>query len=241
MKIIKTKNYNEMSENAVNILINEISKKPDLVLGLPTGKTPRKFYKKLSKLCKKNKVDFSKIKTFNLDEYYPISKSDKKSFVYYMFKNFFNKININKSNISLLNGDFKDYKKECENYELKIKKSPIDLQFLGIGINGHIAFNEPGSDKNSKTRLTNLTKETIKKNSNLFNRKRFPKKGLTMGIKTIFSAKKIVLLASGKHKSKAIASMINGKISKGCPASFLRNHKNTIIILDKKAASLLDR
>lgn len=239
MKILRVKNYNEMSDKAVEFLLNELSTKPNLVLGFPTGKTPIGFYKKLSKLYKNNLIDLSKIKTFNLDEYYPIKKSDKKSFSYFMSHNLFNKVNINSSNINFLNGEVKDYEKECEEYELKIKKFPIDLQFLGIGINGHIAFNEPGSIKDSKTRLVQLTKETINKNSNLFNRRNFPKQGLTMGVKTILSAKKVVLLASGKHKAKAIERMLNGPISKLCPASFLRNHKDVTLILDERASSLL--
>jgi len=228
MRVITVKNYNEMSKLAAEILIKELKKKSDLTIGLATGKTQLGVYKRLVK----SKGDFSKIKSFNLDEFYPIKKTDKKSYYLYMFKNFFNKINIKKSNINLLNGNAKDHKKECKSYENKIKKSPIDIQFLGLGENGHIAYNEPGSKYNSRTRLVNLTESTIK-------RKRGPKKGLSMGIKTILSAKKIVLLASGKKKAKAVKCMIKGKIGEDCPASFLRKHKNVIIIIDKKAGSLL--
>jgi glucosamine-6-phosphate deaminase len=228
MKVITVKNYNEMSKKAAEILIKEINKNPDLTAGFATGKTQLGFYKRLVK----SNNDFSKITSFNLDEFYPIKKTDKKSYYLYMFKNFFNKVNIKKSNINLLNGNARDYKKECKNYESKIKKNPIDIQFLGLGENGHIAYNEPGSKLNSRTRLVNLTKSTIK-------RKKGPKNGLSMGIKTILSAKKIVLLASGKGKAKAVRCMVKGKIGEDCPASFLRKHKNVIVIIDKKAGSLL--
>lgn len=228
MKIITVKNYNEMSKRSAEILIKEIDRKPNLTVGFATGKTQLGFYKKLVK----SKKDFSKIKSFNLDEFYPIKKTDKKSYYYYMHKNFFDKINIKKSNIGLLNGNARDYKKECKCYENKIKRDPIDIQFLGLGENGHIAYNEPGSKYNSKTRLVKLTDSTMK-------RKKGPKNGLSMGIKTILSAKKIVLLASGKKKSKAVKCMIKGKIGESCPASFLRKHKNVIVIVDKKASYLL--
>ena len=228
-----------MTEKAVGIFVNELSKKNNLVLGLPTGKTPIGFYSKISSLSKKNIINLEKVKTFNLDEYYPIKRSDKRSFYHFMSKNLYSNTNLKPSNINIPNGEVKDYKKECLNYESKLKSFPIDLEFLGIGINGHIAFNEPGSTKDSKTRLIDLTKETIKKNSNIFNRRTFPKKGLTMGISSILSAKKIILMASGKHKAKAVECMLNGPISKSCPASFLRDHKDVTIIIDKSASSLL--
>jgi glucosamine-6-phosphate deaminase len=232
MKLIITKNYKEMSEKASEIILNEIKRKPNLTLGLPTGKTPKKLYKKLIKAYKKNKVDFSKIRTFNLDEYYPVKENDRKSYKYYMFKRLFNKININKDNIHLLNGSSKNPKKECKDYEDKIRKNPIDLQILGIGINGHIGFNEPSSLPTSKTRLVHLALATVKRNKYL-------DKGLSMGISTILKSKEILLLASGKDKSQAVKDLINGKINKNLPASFLKNHKNITIIIDKGAGSLL--
>jgi glucosamine-6-phosphate deaminase len=232
MQLIKVKNYREMSEKAYEIVLHEIKRKPDITLGLPTGKTPKGLYKKLIKAYRKGKIDFSEIKTFNLDEYYPVKENDKKSYKYYMFKRLFNKININKNNINLLDGNSKKPEKECKDYEDKIKRNPIDLQILGIGINGHIGFNEPGSTSTSKTRLVNLAPETVKRNKYL-------DKGLSMGILTILKSKKIILLASGKDKAQAMKKLMDEKISKNLPASFLKNHKNLIVIMDKKAGALL--
>ncbi|MFH1376557.1 MAG: glucosamine-6-phosphate deaminase [Candidatus Woesearchaeota archaeon] len=228
MKIIKTKDYNELSKKASDILIKEIAKKPNVVIGFASGFTPLGLYKILIK----KKTDFSKIKSFNLDELYPIKKSDKKSYSHYMFKNLFNHVNIKKSNINLLNGETKNPTRECLNYEKKIKKNKIDIQILGLGANGHIAFNEPGSKLNSRTRLVNLSKETKKS-------KKISKRALTVGIKTILSAKKLILLASGNKKAKAVRCLVKGSIGKGCPASYLRKHKNFILIMDKGAGSLL--
>lgn len=232
MKIIKTKNYKELSEKAFQIISKDILKKPSLVIGFATGESPLGLYKKLAEAYKKGKIDFSKIKSFNLDEYYPIKNKDKKSLSYYMFKNLFNNINIKKENINLLNGNAGNVKKECRNYENKIRKNPIDIQIVGIGRNGHIGFNEPGSDFNSKTRLVNLSKETIKV-------KNVTKKALTMGISTIMKSKKIILLASGNKKAKAIRCLIKENTNKNCPVSFLRKHKNILVIIDGKASSFL--
>jgi len=234
MKIIKVKNYKKMSEKAKDIIIKDINKKPNSTIGFATGKTPLGLYNKLIKAYKKDNVDFSKIRAFNLDEYYPIKADNKASYSYYMHKNLFDKINIKKENINLLNGETKNPKKECKDYENKIKKNLIDLQILGVSFNGHVGFNEPGSSKKSKTRLVELFPETIKKNKikNI-------KKGLTIGISTILKSKKIILLASGKKKARAINCLVKYKPDKCCPVSFLRNHKNLIVIADKEAASLL--
>jgi glucosamine-6-phosphate deaminase len=232
MKIIKVKNYKEMSEKAEDIIIKDINRRPTLTIAFATGKTPLGLYKLLVKAYKKKKVDFSKIKAFNLDEYYPIKKSDKRSFYYYLYKNLFNKVNIKRKNINLLNGMSKDYEKECKDYENRIKKNPIDLQILGVSFNGHIGFNEPGSLKESKTRLVELFPETIKKIEDI-------KKGLTIGISTIMKSKKTILLASGKNKAKSIKYLVKCKPDSCCPVSFLKKHKNLIIIIDKEAGSLL--
>ena len=142
-----------------------------------------------------------------------------------MFTNLLNKVNVNKKRIFLINGDTKNSEKECFNYEKRIKENPIDLQLLGIGENGHIGFNEPGSSRNSKTRVVKLT--------------HIEGTAITMGIKTIMKAKKIILLASGKKKAKAIYGLVKGKITEEVPASFLREHKDFILIIDRKAGSLL--
>lgn len=240
MLIIIAKNYNEMSKRAVDIINLEINKKPNLVLGLPTGETPIGMYKLLVKASKDKKINFSKIKFFNLDEYYPISKDSKNSYHYYMNKNFFNHINVKKSSINILDSETKHPIRDSILYERKIKKNPLDLQILGVGINGHIGFNEPGTRLNSRTRVVDLTLSTIKRNSRFFkNKNDFPKKALTMGIETIMSAKKLILLANGKNKALAIKHLVEGKIDKKWPVSFLRKHKNLVLIIDKDAARLI--
>jgi glucosamine-6-phosphate deaminase len=240
MLIIETENYTELSKRGSELLINEISKKPKITIGFATGVTPLGMYKKIVKSYKKKKVDFSKVTSFNLDEYYSIKKTDKNSFSYYMFHNLFNKVNIKKQNINLLNGETVDPEKECINYEKKIENNPIDIQILGIGVNGHIGFNEPGSSLNSKTRMIKLTKETIKINSRSFkNKLDIPQHALTMGISTIMRSKKIILLASGLDKAKAVKCLVKGPISSDCPVSFLKKHRNIIVILDKNAARLI--
>jgi len=218
MDVIRVKNYKELSEKASRIIIDEILEKPNITIGFATGSTPLSLYKELVKAYKKKKIDFSEVKSFNLDEYYPIKKTDKKSYYHYMFNNLFNHINIKKNNINLLNGETKNSEKECKDYENKIKKNPIDIQILGVGTNGHIAFNEPGSAFNSKTRVVELAHQ---------------KKAMTLGVSTIISAKKIILLASEKTKTNAIRCLIKGRISKDWPVSFLKKHKNLIVIIDK--------
>lgn len=225
MKILIVDNYKTMSEVASDIIIKDINRKPRINICFATGKTPIGMYKNIVKAYRKNKVNFSKVVGFDLDEFYPISRGDKKSYFNYMHKNLFNKVNIKKENINLLNGEAEDWKKECLNYERKIRKNPIDLQILGVGVNGHIGFNEPGSSMKSKTRLVKLTH--LKGN------------GLTLGVSNIMQAKKLILLASGKKKSKAIHGLVKGKISSNCPVSFLRKHKNLIVIVDKNAARLI--
>jgi len=239
MNVIITKNYNELSKKAAEILVEDISKKPNTTIGLATGKTPLGLYKQLMKLYNNKKINFSKVISFNLDEYYPIKKQNKNSYSYYLFKNLFNHINIKKSNINLLNGGTKNPEKECRDYENKIKKNPIDILILGAGINGHIGFNEPGSSYNSKTRLVDLTPETIKINSKFFKEAKIPKKALTMGVKTIMSSEKIILLASGKDKAKPIKHLINKNPNSRFPVTYLKKHKNLTVIIDKKAAYLL--
>lgn len=241
MLIIETENYKELSKRAAEILIYEINKKPSSVIGFATGGTPLGLYKNLVRSYKNKSVDFSKIISFNLDEYYPIKKESRDSYFYYMYKNLFDLININKKNINFLNGETKEYKKECKSFEKKINKNPIDIQIIGVGVNGHVAFNEPGTSINSKTRLINLTPETIEINSRFFKKRKenVPKKALTMGIRTIMKSKKIILLASGKNKAKAIKRLIDGPIGKDYPISYFKKHKNLIVIIDKEAGRLL--
>lgn len=225
MKIIEVNNYKELSRIASDIIVEEINKKPTSVISFATGKTPKKTYINLVKAYKNKKVDFSKITSLDVDEFYPIKRGSIKSYYHYLFVNLLGKVNVNKKNIFLLDGSTKNPEKECTEYEKKIKENPIDLQILGIGENGHIGFNEPGSSRNSKTRVVGLT--------------HIKGTGITLGIGTIMKAKKVILLASGKKKAKAIYGLVKGKITEEVPASFLREHKDFILIIDKKAGSLL--
>jgi len=229
MKIIKVKGYGEMSRVASEIVIGEMLKKKNIVIGFATGRTPLGLYRNLVGAYGKGKVDFSGVVGFNIDEYYLVAKSDKRSYFSYMFKSLFGLVNVKKSNLNFLDGSVKDWKKECARYEKLIKGSPIDLLILGVGVNGHIGFNEPGSDFDSKTRLVDLSEETIKRN---FGRRKGFNKALTMGVGTIFSAKKILLLASGKEKVRAVRSLVKGRVSSRWQVSFLRGHKNLVVVTD---------
>ena len=238
MKIIEKEDYKDISKGAAKIIIAQIKKKPNSVICFPTGSTVLGLYKELINSYKKNKVDFSKVIAFNLDEYLGLSKNNKQSYNYFLNKKLFDHINI--KNRNLLDGSINNPKKLSLDYEKKLKKHHIDVIILGIGVNGHIGFNEPGSKFTSKTRIVNLSKDTIKSNSRFFkNIKEVPKKAITIGIATILSSKKIILLASGKNKAKAIKKLIKGEITEKVPATALRKHKDVTIIIDKQAASLL--
>ncbi len=229
MKVIRVESYHEMSRVASDILVGDILKKKNIVIGFATGRTPLGLYKNLVRAYKNKEIDFSGVRSFNLDEYYPISKNSKRSYFSYMFRNLFGLVNIKGANVNFLDGSVGDWKKECESYEKLIKKNPIDVQILGVGVNGHIGFNEPGSKRNSVTRLVELSDATRRRNSGIF--WKAPEKALTMGIKTIFSAKKIILLASGRDKMKAVERLLRGEVGSDCPVSFLRGHKNLVVVV----------
>lgn len=240
MLIIVTKDYKEMSKRAAELVALEIIKKQSLRLGLATGSTPVGMYDKLIKLYKTKKIDFFNVQAFMLDEYYQISKKDKNSYYYYTHNKILNHVNIKKSNFKILDSETEDPKKFCKEYDKMIRKNHLDLQILGVGVNGHIGFNEPGSRRHSKTRMIRLTEDTRKINSRFFKSiDEVPKYALTMGIGTILKTKKIILLANGKNKAVAIKNLVKGKVGKKWPVTFLRKHKNLILILDEEAARLI--
>ena len=241
MKLIKVKDYQEMSKEAAKIINEQIISKPNSVLGLATGSTPIGTYKLLIEANKNKKTNWSLIKTFNLDEYIGIDQTHKMSYKYFMLENLFNYVNINLKNthIPFNKGNIKQNAKDYEN--LIKENGGIDLQILGIGENGHIGFNEPGSNLESFTREVNLTKETIESNARFFEAiDQVPKKAITMGIQTILESKKIILLASGKNKAKAIKKTFEMKPTSKVPSSFLQLHKNVIVIADENACLLLN-
>lgn len=237
MKFIVCENYEEMSAQGAKIVIDIMKQKPNAILGLATGSTPVGLYKELISACKNGEISFKETKTFNLDEYYPISKSNDQSYDYFMKDNLFNHVDIDLTNTDIPNGEAKDPVSECEDYEKRIAASEgVDIQILGIGQNGHIGFNEPDDFLYASTHCTDLTQNTIEANSRFFaSVDEVPTKALTMGIGTIMKAKKIILLASGESKKAAIAALLDDKITPNVPATMLKLHDDVTIICDKAA------
>ena len=237
MKFIVCENYDEMSKEAAKIVVAQMKEKKDSILGLATGSTPIGLYKELIKAYENGEISFKDTKTFNLDEYYPISKSNDQSYDYFMNDNLFSHVDIDKNNTDIPNGEADDAEAECAEYEKRIAAtSGVDIQILGIGQNGHIGFNEPDDALFVSTHCTGLTQNTIEANSRFFESiDDVPTKALTMGIGTILKAKKIILLASGENKKDAIGALLNDKITPMVPATMLKLHDDVIIICDKAA------
>lgn len=240
MNVIVTKNYQEMSEKAAKYFSDVIKTNPKAVLGLATGETPVGMYNCLIEEYKNGELDFSQIKSVNLDEYYPISPDNDQSYRYFMDNKLFNHVNIDKSNTNVPNGEAKDVEASCRDYEALIDSlGGVDIQVLGIGRNGHIGFNEPDEHLELYTHLTALTPNTIEANARFFaSEADVPKHALTMGIKSVFKAKKIVILASGTSKAEAVKAMLQDKITTSCPASLLSLHNDVTLICDEAAYSL---
>lgn len=237
MKLFVCKNYDEMSQKATEVVAEVIKNKPDCVLGLATGSTPVGMYQRLAEQNRAGKLDFAKVKTYNLDEYYPIKPSDEQSYRFFMNKNLFGNINIDMANTHVLNGEAVDTDAECAAYDAAIEAAGgIDIQVLGIGNNGHIGFNEPDDALVGATHLTALTKSTIEANSRFFAfADDVPKHALTMGIKPILNAKKIIILISGKAKHAVLHEMLAGKITTKNPATFLNLHSDVTVVCDEDA------
>ncbi|TCU74031.1 glucosamine-6-phosphate deaminase [Tissierella praeacuta] len=238
MKILVEKDYEAMSKVAGKIFIESIERKPDIVLGLATGSTPIGMYKEMIRAHREEGLDFSKVKTFNLDEYVGLSPEHPSSYNYFMNNELFRYININKKNIHLPDGKAKNIEEYCKRYDDMISKAGgIDIQLLGIGENGHIAFNEPDEALSIGTSVIKLTQNTIEVNSRFFNSiEEVPKTAITVGIGTILKAKKIVLLASGIKKAPVIKKLLkDNKVTTQLPVSFLLLHPDVTIIIDEEA------
>ncbi|HHU48824.1 MAG TPA: glucosamine-6-phosphate deaminase [Clostridiales bacterium] len=222
-------------------IVNQINNKPDTILGLATGSTPVGMYQNLIKLYRDKKVSFSQVKTYNLDEYVGIPREHVCSYYYFMQENLFSHIDIPAENVSLPDGNAPDLEKECSDYEERIANSGgIDLQVLGIGHNGHIGFNEPNTPFESVTHLVDLTQSTIKANSRFFESEdQVPRQALSMGIKTIMQAKKILLFVKGADKADIIHKALKGPVTPEVPASVLQLHPNLHVYVDKAAAAKL--
>ena len=241
MRIIVCENYEEVSKKAAQMILSQVTLKPNSVLGLATGSTPIGMYENLVKLNKNGDIDFSEVRTFNLDEYYNLPKENDQSYHYFMYQNLFNHININPANIHIPNGMTNDVDAECERYDSLIKEAGgVDIQVLGIGNNAHIGFNEPTVNFEKGTHLVELEESTIEANSRFFdNIEDVPKKAITMGVGSIFKSKKILLIATGENKAEAIYNTVYGKVVPEVPASILQFHSDIVLILDKDAAKLL--
>lgn len=241
MNIIISKDYDEMSKIAADMLVDLVNSKPNCVLGFATGSTPIGMYKKLIEYNKEKIIDFSNVTTFNLDEYLGLSGSHPQSYRYFMDNNLFNHININKDKTHVPNGICTDFNKEGDKYDKKILKSGgIDLQILGIGNNGHIGFNEPSDQLIMGTHVSNLSENTIKANSRFFNSiDEVPTQAITMGLGSIMKAKRIILLANGDSKANIVEKIVNNKIDTQIPASLLQVHPNITIIVDRAAGKFI--
>mgnify|MGYP000963936141 CR=1 FL=1 len=237
MKLYVCKNYDEMSETAAQIISSVITLKPDCVLGLATGSTPVGTYSRLADMNRAGKLDFTKVRTYNLDEYYPIKPSNPQSYRYFMDKHLFDLINIDKSNTHLLNGEAPDTEVECAAYDRAIESAGgIDIQLLGIGNNGHVGFNEPSEKLTAATHKTSLTESTINANARFFaSAVEVPRHALTMGLAPIMKARKIILLASGKNKHAALSEMLSGVIATSNLSTVLNLHSDVTVVCDADA------
>ncbi len=238
MKLKIEKDYDSMSRVAGKIFIEAIEANPEIVLGLATGSTPVGMYKEIIRAHKENGLDFSKVKSFNLDEYVGLASDNPYSYAYFMHEKLFDHINMKEENIFIPDGKAKNLKEYCKEYDDMIDKvGGIDIQVLGIGENGHIAFNEPNEYLCPNTSVADLTEETIKVNSRFFeNAKEVPNTAITMGMGGILKAKKIILLANGKRKKPVIDRLLNeNKVSTMFPVSFLLLHPDLTIIVDEEA------
>ena len=241
IELIVTKDYEEMSQKAADIFIDLLKRKSNAILGLATGSTPIGLYKILIEKNKSNEISFKDVITYNLDEYCDLPKEHEQSYYTFMNENLFKHIDIDKNNTHLPKGEG-DSKVNAQNYDDALKNVKIDIQLLGIGSNGHIGFNEPGTDFEIGVHEVQLTENTIKDNARFFENdiNKVPKKAITMGIKNILDADTIILVASGANKANAIKSVMSGVVDKNVPASALNIHKGKVyVIVDKEAASKL--
>ena len=241
MELVICKTYEEMSRAAAHAVADVLNAKPNAVLGMATGSTPLGLYRELVRLHKEEGLDFSQVTAFNLDEYVGLSPTNEQSYHYFMHENFFKSVNIPAQNIYIPSGTTNNYQAFCEWYEHRIQEcGGIDVQILGVGSDGHIAFNEPGSSLMSRTRLKTLAKSTIDDNARFFKKREdVPIYAITMGVGTILEAKELVLLASGKSKAEAVAEAVEGPVTSMITASALQLHPSSFVFVDDEAASKL--
>lgn len=240
MKIIITKDYEELSAKAAEIMLEVVRQNPHAVLGLATGTTPLGLYANMIADHKENGTDYSGIRTVNLDEYKGLPKTHDQSYAYFMRKNLFDGLGIAPESTNIENGMAEDAAAECARYDALLEALPRDIQLLGLGSNGHIAFNEPGTPFGSGTHVVTLAESTVKDNARLFKDiSEVPRQAFTMGIRQIMQAKKVLILASGANKAEAVCKMVKGDVTESVPASVLQLHPDCVLIADEAAAKLL--
>ena len=239
MKIYVTEDYQSMSRKAANILSAQVILNPTCVLGLATGSSPVGMYKQLIEWYKRGDVDFSEVRTVNLDEYVGLAPDHDQSYRYFMQSNFFDHINIKPENTNLPNGQAADLAAECKRYNQVIhSQGGIDMQLLGMGHNGHIGFNEPGDTFDLETHVVDLTERTIEANARFFaTPNEVPRQALTMGIKTIMQARRILVVVSGEDKAEAVYKAVCGPVTPEVPASILQLHPDVTLVGDESALS----
>lgn len=241
MNIIITKDYNEMSKVAANMIKEAILKKPNAILGLATGSTPEGLYNNLIEMNKNGEIDFSKVTTINLDEYIGLDRDNPQSYRHFMNSKLFDHININKERTFVPNGVAENIEEEARNYDKKIDElGGIDVQILGIGVNGHIGFNEPDDVLIAGTHKTKLTQSTIEANSRFFsNIEDVPTEAITMGLGQILKSKKIILLVKGKNKADVVRELLKGIITTNNPSTMLNMHRDVTVVMEEEVNKLI--
>ena len=238
MKVIVVKDYDAVSKEAFEVMKEVVTGKEDAVLGLATGSSPIGLYENMIQDHKENGTSYAKCQSFNLDEYVGIDRNHPESYWTFMHKNLFHGIDLPEDKVHVPYGNTKE---DCEAYEKAMENVSVDIQVLGIGANGHIGFNEPGTPFNEETHIVELTEKTRSDNARFFDNdiNQVPTHAITMGIATIMKAKKILLVATGANKADAVAAMVNGPVDPVCPASVLQNHADVVVIVDEAAAAKL--
>lgn len=242
MRIIKTKNYEDMSVKAADIIASVILLKPNCVLGLATGSSPIGTYNNLVKKYNEGNLDFSTVRSVNLDEYKGLPRTNPQSYYYFMHENLFSRVNIDLNNTNLPDGMEEDSQKACSDYDKVIESmGGVDLQLLGLGHDGHIGFNEPNDEFDKTTHCVDLTEMTIEANKRFFaSIDEVPRQAYTMGVQTIMAAKKVLMVVSGKDKAQILKDAFFGPVTPKVPASILQFHPDFVLVADEDALSLVE-
>ena len=240
MKVIRCKDYDECSKVAADVFVEAIKANPEIILGLATGSSPIGIYKNLINEYKSGNISFKDVRTYNLDEYVGISRENDQSYYYFMHDNLFNHVDIVEENVHVPYAYEGAYQESCKAYTEELKKVSVDIQLLGIGANGHIGFNEPGTSFDQETFIVELTEKTREDNKRFFaSIDDVPTHAITMGIADIMRAKKIVLIACGENKAEAVKMLLSEQVTTDFPASALHNHNDVVVVIDEAASKLL--